>query len=811
MFASTILRDLLYALRTMRRNPAFAVTAVLALALGIGANTAIFTVVRAVLLKPLAYRDPDRLVAITGGSTPARLEQIKTSARSFTGIGAFTGQESVTLTGGAEPEVLKAARVSASFLPILGVHPLVGRGFLAAEDSPGGPAVAIISAELWQRRFGGDPRITGKTITLAAEPYTIVGILPARFQFPFPGLDLWLTQPSDWPVLQPKSRALSPFLTIFGRLKPELTLEQASAEMAVIQRQYATSHPAMLDAKPKSPVRVTPWKDQLVGTVRSVLWMLFGAVGFVLLIACANVASLLLARASARSREFAVRAAIGARRGRLIVQLMSESVLLALAGGALGLLLANGILKGITSMTAIDLPRVGEIRLDGAVLAFTMALSVATGVLFGLVPSIGASRPDLVSVLRASGEAASSPGLKRAMLGLNTRGLLVVGQVAMSIVLLIGASLLMESLVRLYHSNLGFNPENLLTARISLPVLRYGTDQKVNAFFEELIQRVGSVPGIRSAAAAMTLPMTGFAGSPVQDAGKPVLKLNERPIATILIVTPGYFRTLEIPLRRGRDFTERDKDGAGRVAIIDEGLARRFWPAYPHGLDPVGQHLLIGGTDPHPAEIVGIVADVHQNIENSAWPESVYISFAQNPLDSAMLAIRTEGDPMRFATAVREQVQALDRDQPLSDIEAMDELVEAQLGQRRLLAMLLGSFAASALLLAVIGIYGVIAYSVAQRTAELGIRRALGAQQGDILRLVLAQGLALALSGVIIGTAGAFALTQFMKGLLFQVTPTDPITFAGVALLLLVVALAASYIPAQRAIRIDPMVALRYE
>ena len=811
MLISTILRDLLYALRTMRKNPAFAVTAVLALTLGIGANTAIFSVIRAVLLKPLAYRDPDRLVGITGGATPARFEEIKTSARSFIGIGTFTGQERVTLTGGAEPEVLKAARVSASFLRILGAHALVGRGFLAAEDSPGGPAVAIISAELWQRRFGGDPRMTGKTITLAAAPYTIVGILPARFQFPFPGLDVWLTRPSDWPVLQPKSRALSPFLTIFGRLKPELTLKQASAEMAVIQRQYATSHPAMLDAKLKSPVRVTPWKDKLVGTVRSVLWMLFGAVGFVLLIACANVASLLLARASARSREFAVRAAIGAGRGRLISQLLAESVLLALAGGVLGLLLANGTLKGLTSMTAIDLPRAGEIRLDGAVLAFTMALSVATGVLFGLVPSIGASRPDLVSVLRASGEAASSPGLKRAMLGLNTRGLLVVGQVAMSIVLLIGASLLMESLIRLYRSNLGFNRENLLTARISVPLLRYDTDQKANAFFEELTQRVGSVPGIRSAAAAMTLPMTGFAGTPVQDVRKPALKLNERPIATLLIVTPGYFRTLEIPLRRGRDFTERDKDGAECVAIIDEGLARRFWPAYPRGLDPVGQRLLIGGTNPHPAEIVGIVADVHQNIENTAWPESVYVSFAQNPLDSAMLAIRTEGDPMRFATAVREQVQALDRDQPLSDIETMDELVEAQLGQRGLLAMLLGSFAASALLLAVIGIYGVIAYWVAQRTAELGIRRALGAQQGDILRLVLGQGLGLALSGVLIGTAGAFALTRFMKGLLFQVAPTDPRTFVCVALLLLLVALAASYVPARRAIRIDPMVALRYE
>jgi len=804
-------RDLLFALRTMRKNPAFTATAVVALALGIGANTAIFSVVHAVLLRPLDYRDPDRLVNISGGATPVRFAEMKAAAKSFSGLGAFTGQEDLTLSHGSLPEVLKAARVSAGFLRILGVAPLVGRGFLPSEDSPGGPPVAMISAGLWQREFGGDPQIVGKTASLDAAPYTIIGVLPARFQFPFPDLDVWLTQPSEWPVIPPKSRPLSPFLSIFGRLRPGLSLDQASAEMAVIQRQYAMGHPAMLDAKPKSPVRVKPLKDALVSNIRSILWMLFGAVGFVLLIACANVASLLLARANSRSREFAVRSALGAARGRLIGQLLTESVLLSFAGGALGLLLAAWSLRAIPHMAAFDLPRAGEIRLDWMVLEFAAGLSIVTGVLFGLAPSLSASRPDLIAVLRASGEAVNQGIAGRVRAGLSTRGVLVMGQIALSMVLLIGAALLIESVTHLRGVNLGFNPANLLTIRISLPQSRYNTDQKRTAFFEELVGRVESLPGVRGATGAMTLPMTGYAGTPVQDAGKPPLKLNERLIATVLVVTPGYFRTLDIPFKNGRDFTPRDIEGAQRVAIIDENLARHFWPEYPGGKSPLGQYLLVGGTNPLPAEIVGIAADVHQNLENSAWPESVYVSFGQGAPQSAMLAIRTERDPIRFTTAVRRQVQAIDRDQPISEVQTMDDLVEAELGQRRLLVILLGSFAGVALLLALIGIYGVISYSVAQRTREVGVRRALGAQEGDILWLIVGQGFGLALAGVAVGVAGALALMRVMKTLLFQVGTTDPATFAGIAVMFLLVALAACYVPARRATRIDPMLALRYE
>jgi putative ABC transport system permease protein len=519
-----------------------------------------------------------------------------------------------------------------------------------------------------------------------------------------------------------------------------------------------------------------------------------------------------MARATSRSREMAVRAALGAARSRLAGQLLAESVVLSLCGGMLGVLLAVWSLRAIPSIAAFDLPRAGEIHLDGMVLGFAAALSLATAALFGLAPSLAASRPDLIAVLRASGEAASPTNLgfrKGILAGLNARGLLLVGQVALSIVLLIGAALLIESVSRLRGVSVGFNPAHLLTMQVSLPPVRYDTPQKRVSFFKELIRLVESSAGVRGATAAMVLPMMGYAGTPVQDAAKPPLKLNERPTAIYMPVTPGYFRTLEIPLRRGREFTEQDTEDAQRVAIVDEALARRFWPEYPRGQDPIGQRLWVGGVNPKPAQIVGIAADVHQSLENAAWPETVYVSFTQNPLPSSMLAVRTEGDPLRFTSVVRAQLRTLDKDQAITAVRTMDDLVEEQVGQRRLLVILLGSFAGVALLLAVIGIYGVIAYSVAQRTREMGIRRALGAQQSDILGLVVAQGFRLALAGVVMGIAGAYGLTRLMESLLFHVSATDPATFVGVALLFLLVALAASYIPARRATRIDPMAALR--
>jgi putative ABC transport system permease protein len=812
---SNIRQDTLYAVRTMRRIPAFTATAVLILALGIGGNTAMFTVIHSVLLKPLDYPDPDRLVVVDGGATPTRFEELKSSARSFSEISAFTNQETLTLTGKTEPEVVMGVRVSGNFLRTLGIQPLLGRAFLSAEDVPGGPPVVMIGSGLWQNRFAGDPKIAGKIAILNGAPYTIIGVLPPRFRFPTSGVDIWMPRPAE-AIDDPGSRALSPILTLIGRIRPDVTFAQAAAEAAVIHHQYAVAHPTMLDAKIKSPGELWTWKDSVVGRVRQMLWTLFGAVGFVLLIACANVASLLLSRATVRSREFAVRAALGAGRGRLIGQLLAESALLSVGGGILGLLLALATQRLIPLMRALDLPRSADIHMDGIVLAFSAGLSLATGLLFGLVPALGASQPDLIRVLRGTGHDAAQGHARWRPFGITTRGLLVVTQVALSVVLLIGATLLIESVSRLRRVNVGFDPVQLLTARISLPVTRYDTAQKRSAFFEELVLQVKALPGVRSATAAQFLPMTGFFGRPVQDAAKTPLKLNERPIALSLAVAPGYFQSLKIPMRAGRDFTRHDTDGAERVAIVDDGLAQRLWPGarpkegiYPPGQNPIGQRLLIGGVDPKPVLIVGLVAHTRQNLEDSAWPQTVYVALAQNAPASAMIAVRTDRDPLQFAGALREQVHILDPDQPVSEVNTMQSLVEDELGERRLMMNLLIAFAGVALILSLTGIFGVISYSVNQRLPELGIRWALGARQADILRLVMGQGLGLTMIGIAVGIAGAFALTRVMRSTLYGVSATDPVTLMGVGVLFAFVGLVAAYIPAHRAARVDPMACLR--
>ena len=608
-----IRQDARYTLRILRKQPAFAATAILTLALAIGGNTAMFAIIQAVLLKPLPYPHPDQLVSISGGATPTRLLEMQASARTLTAIGAYTGEETPTLSIASEPQVIKAARVSANFLQILQVNPLLGRSFRPDEDSPANPPVVMISAGLWQRAFSADPYILNRTATLGGAPYSIIGVLPPRFAFPSPGLDIWLTAPSEWPLMPAKSRVMSPFLTLFGRMKPDITLAQANAEAKVIQHQYAVAHPAMFDAKPKSPEQITPMKDGLVSNIRAMLYMLMGTVAFVLLIACANVAGLLLARATARSREIALRSALGAARLRLIGQFLIESVVLSLSGGLLGVLLAFWCIRGIPALHAFELPRAQEIHLDGLVLVFAAAVSILTGLLFGIAPALHASRTDLAQMLRMSG--ASAAGHQAPSSGPSMRGLLLVAQVSLSVVLLVGTALLLQSVSHLRGVSIGFNPANVLTASVSLPTARYDTIPKRALFWEQLLQRIRATPGVRSAAASMFLPMMGYAGSPVQDAAKPLLKLNERLIATLCVVTPRYFETLEIPMRRGRDFNERDKEESQRVAIIDETPARRFWPDYPHGLDPIGQHIWVGGINPRPAEIVGIVAALGAGVD----------------------------------------------------------------------------------------------------------------------------------------------------------------------------------------------------
>jgi putative ABC transport system permease protein len=807
----TLLQDLRYGFRMLLKSPAFTAVALLTLTLGIGANTAMFSVIHAVLLKPLDYRDSDRLVLIADGATSMRFDEMKVASGSYTEIGAYSvGPEELALSGVGEPEMLKGARVSANFLHILGVGPLQGRSFLLEEDKAGAPAVAMISAELWRQRFGADASIVGKTITLAAQPHTIIGVLPSGFQFPFSGVDVWLTRPSEWSVIAPAGRPLSPILSVFGRLKPHVDLHQATAELLVLNGQYAAAHPGMLDTKPDSPESVQLFKEQLISDIRPELWMLFGAVGFVLLIVCANLASLQLARATSRAREFAVRAAIGAGRGRIVGQLLVESLVLSSLGGALGLGFAALSLRAIRSMTFVDLPRAGEIQPDSTVLAFAVALSIVTGVVFGLLPSLAASRTDLAAVLRGSAEAASSASPKP-LRRLGPRGLLVAGQVALSIVLLIGATLLIKSLARVYRVDLGFQTSHLLTMNIALPPARYDTDEKKAAFYEELVERTEALPGVRSAAITLTLPMADtWMGAPLQLVGAAPAELNERPIGIIQDITPAFFRTLGIAPKRGREFTVHDNKNSVPVAIVNENLARLFWPEYPSGPDPIGQHILVG-SDPQPVEIVGITANVrHSGRDDTPRPE-VYLPCAQKPPATSMLAVRTSSNPLALTKAVRDQVLAIDRDQPVSAVSTMDQLVEASEGQLRLMMALLGTFAGAAALLAIVGLYGVISYSVVQRTKEIGIRRALGAQRNDILSLVAGQVIGLALAGVLLGLGGAFALTRVLQDLLFQVSATDPATFIGIAILFVLVGIAASYIPARRAANVDPMVALRYE
>jgi putative ABC transport system permease protein len=806
------LKDLAYAGRMLRKNPGFAVAAILTLALGIGGNTAMFTVIRGVLLKPLEYREPERLVRVSVdipqgvqdvGFTEQRFKALR-SARSFPSLGAFfIATENMTLSGrGGEPEALKGARVSHDFLEILGVEPILGRSFLAEEDQPGARPVAMISAQLWKNRFDGDAQVIGKTAALNSVPHTIIGVLPAGFQFPSADVDVWVTRPSEFSAIAPQGWSTTPILIGLARLKPHVSLEQARAELDVLGRQYASSHPG--DAKPV--MRVALLSTQLVEKVRGMLWTLFGAVGLVLLVACANVASLLLARATVRSSEFAVRLALGAARGRLIRQLLAESLLLAFIGGIAGLLLAKWGVAAITSFSALNLPRTGEIRVDGTILGFSAVLSIATGLFFGLFPALHASRPEVATLLRAHGEGRGSA--RRVALGWSTRGLLVVGQVALSILLLIGAALLMRTLLHLYSIDPGFDPAHVLTMQIALPPARYDTGQKILTFYNELVRRAQTVPGVRGATVALTLPAGVTWAIPIQAVGQPAVPVHERMQVRLQSVTPGYFRTMRTRLRRGREFIERDNIlNAPPVAMINESLARRLWPA---GQNPVGQRLRIGLDETSSGlEIVGVVGDVREaGLFHDTEAELYFPTGLYRP-QRAGLIIRTDGDPERFVSAIRSQVLAIDRDQPVTAVKTMHEVLEESVGQQRLTLVLLGVFAAVAVLLAVVGLSGVIAYSVAQRTREVGIRRALGAQRSDILRLIVSQGLALTIAGVVIGIGGALALTRVMKGLLFGVTATDPATFVEAAALFVLVALAASYIPARRATRIDPMAALR--
>ena len=802
--------SLRYSLRMMRKSPAFTAVAVLTLALGIGANTAIFSVVNALLLRPLPLHEPECLVLITG-STPRMpgagipfslpsYETMRDRNHSFSGITGYIG-EGLTLTGAGDPEQLPGALVAPNFFEVLQSQPMIGRGFQPAEGEAGGRPVVVISDSLWQRRFTSDPAILGKPITLGQEVYTIIGVMPPEFPFPYGRMDVWATRLMKYTGLQPEQiRNGAGYITGIARLKPGVSATQADAELAIINRQYRQEHPGNPDASPEGRLALIPFQESLVTGIRPTLLILTGAVGFVLLIACANVASLMLARATGRAKEIVVRAALGASRGSLIRQLLLESLLLAMAGAALGVVLASWGVSLLANSSQATLPGFQPIRVDLPVLAFTLAVSLLTGIVFGVMPALQVSRPDLNAVLRDGGWGTTG-GARRQ----RTRSLLVAGQMALSIVLLIGAGLLVESFRQLQTVNPGFDPRHALTMGISLPPARYPDDARRTQFLRDVVGRMQALPGVTSASASLGLPLSISVMAPFLAEGQPAVAMGQRPLAQWNATTPDYFRTLGIPLVRGRDFSWTDDEKAPRRVIVSQSLARQFWP----NDDPVGKHISYARRQIL-AEIVGVAGDVKSRGLDSDAGMVFYTPYPQFSWPNMALTIRTNGDPQQLSHAVRAQVFAVDRDLPVVNTRTVEEVVDNTLSQRRQTMYLIAGFAAVALLLAVVGLYGVMSYSVVQRTTEIGIRQAIGAQRADILRMVLGQGLRLSLAGIGIGAVAASALTRLISKMLFHVSATDPLTFASISILFLAVALAASYLPAFRATRVDPLEALRY-
>jgi predicted permease len=811
------LRDLRYALRSLGRNPGFSAVAVLTLAVGIGANTAMFSVTYGVLLRPLDYPEPERLVQVgrviqgqpqNGWFTIGRLGALRT-ARSFTALaGYFRAPQDVTFSGVAEPEVLQAARVSGNFLDVLEVKPVAGRSFLPEEDRAGAVPVVMISAELWRRQFAADPAIAGKSALFNSTPHTIVGVLPPRFRFPFPDVDVWFPRPAETSFLPARFHACCSQLRGVGRLRPGITLDQATAELTVISDAYTKATPVTLD-KGAMGAAPLPLRDALTTGVSTMLWMLLAAVGFVLVIACANVATLLMARATSRARELAIRAAVGAARARLIRQLLTESLVLSVAGGVAGLLLSRLALAALAQMTIFELPRVDDVEISGPVLVFTAAVSIVTGLLFGTIPSLHVLKPALVERLRLGGitepSAMSGPGRLR----FSARSAMVVAQVALSVVLLVGAALMLRSLARLTGVDSGFRSEGLLTMRVPLPAARYDTPAKRNAFFEQVLARVQSLPGVRSATMAAFLPTTGALSTNIQIQSQPIPDPGHVGMM-LQTVMPGYFDVLGVSIRLGRPFEARDNvEGAPRAVIVNETFARRFWPSYPASSIPLGERLVIPIMGSQPLEIVGVAADVRHGGNEQDAPPQLYIPDVLNPPQGAFLAVRTDGDPLASVAAIRAAVRAIDPDQSLASVRMMDDVLTTSQGQRHLAARVLGLFAATALLLAMIGLYGVLAYSVSQRTHEIGIRRTLGAQRRDVLGLVVGQAARLIAVGLTLGLLGALAFTRLLETLLFQISANDRQTFLLVGVSFAVVALAAALVPAWRALRIQPLTALR--
>jgi putative ABC transport system permease protein len=811
---NSLLADLRYSLRMLSKKPVFTLVAVITLALGIGANTAIFSVINAVLLRELPVAEPDRLVRVfeanavrgfnQGTVAPSNYLTWRAQHTVFEEIGAFIGQ-GFALAGNDGAAMLQGARVTANIFELLRVAPSLGRAFTNEEDRPGGERVVILSHSFWQRRFGGAQDIAGQTITLDDKPCTIIGVMPKGFDFPSNNMDLWM--PAGLDAERGMDGSGGRFLQVIARLKPQSTLEQARAEMSAISRRMALANPSFnadLDAN------IVPLREMVVGGWRRILLVLFGAVSCVLLISCANVANLILARTTARSREIAIRVAMGASRLRIIRLLLIESLLLAGAGGLTGLLIAWWGVDALLALSPSNLLRTSGAGIDTYVIFFTLAVALLSGLVFGLAPALQFSKPALSDSLKDGGRGATA-GPGRVLI----RASLVVLEITLSLILLTGAGLMIRSFLHLQSVDLGYDPHNVLTLRLSLPEARYQEAQQVIGFYQQLTERLEHLPGVESVGTIHALPLSGL------DSVRPFTiegashEPGKAPVVQYRLVSPGYFRAMKIALIRGRDFAKQDEGQAPGVVIINQALQRRHFS----NEDPIGKRITIGGFDNQWGEIIGVVGDVRHGWAGSPPAPEMYWDYSQSWLArsttlsrhrrSLSLALRTTVDPQSLIQDVSREVNALDKALPVTSVRTMEERMGGTLAGTRFNTLLLSLFAVLALSLAVVGLYGVISYVVAESTHQIGVRMALGAQAGDVLRLVIIQGMKLTLAGVAIGLLASFGLTRLMKDMLYGVQPADPLTFIAIAVLLSATALVACYIPARRATKVDPMVALR--
>jgi putative ABC transport system permease protein len=809
----TLLRDIRYGIRGLLKRPGFTAIAVITLALGIGANTAIFSVVNAVLLRPLPYVEADRLVMPWGTRTDAQEHTVvsypdfadwQAQTKTLEHIAAYNSSGTLLRDGDADPELILGAAASADLFPLLNIVPVLGHPFTRVDDQPNAPPVIVLGYSLWQQRFNSDPNIVGKQIRIGSSSATVLGVLPEGFRFPARAAKTEFLRPLAPTMGERTQRRSSYSLRTIARLRPGVTAAAAESEMRAIGVQLEQQYP---DEGFRLGARLIPLQEEVTWGSRTPLLVLLGAVGFVLLIACANVANLTLVRAASRHREMAIRAALGAGRRRVVRQLLTESLLLSFLGGTLGLLVAWWGVHFLLAASPLNMPGLTDAGLDTRVLAFTAVISILTGVIFGLAPALQASRADLQDALKEGGRNAAGGAVRN-----RVRAALVVVEVALSLVLLVGAGLLGKSFLLLSEVRPGFEPEHVLTTSLSLARTKYAKTEQQQAAFAEIVSRAAAIPGVEAAAVIYPLPLGGSNNANTfLIAGRPALRPEDKPISNHRTISPDYFRALNIPVSRGRSFDARDNQNAPPVIIVNETFAHRFFP----GSEALGQRIIIegeGGDKPAPPrEIVGVVGDVrHEGLDTEAGPE-YYVPYTQTAEPVMSLVVRSSSDNPGLAGSVREVIKQIDKEQYVADIQPMTKLVAESISRRRFNTLLTGLFAVVALLLASVGIFGVLNYTVAQRTQEIGLRVALGAQTLDVLRLILGQGVRLILVGLAVGLAASFALTRVLAGMLFGVTPTDPLTFVVVSFLLTSVALLACYIPARRATKVDPLVALRYE